>query len=293
MSLIRLEQVLAGVLDLLEVGQEGVVAQVLGLLVQHLAVADDRVQRRPQLVAHAGEELALRLGRGLGFVLGFAQLPFCPLALDHTSKLRANLGCDVQEGLMRFDRSFGEELQDGDDVSSHKHGEAERAFDTEVRCHLGAGKVSVLRYVRDPRRLAAAQHPTWQPVSGPEARGLAHAPKRLEPFAVLEMPDPRGHQLLADEHVGVPDRPTSLSADLIEGDLNCAFDAGGFIGGGSDDLVQRQEFCLLTQRLLGPLELGHVREDAHRAAVLRLALADLDPAAVALGLRSGPPGLRC
>ena len=273
---------LAGFPDLHEVGQEAVLAQLLGLLMQHLAIADDRVQRRPQLVAHAGEELALRLGRGLGFVLGFAQLPFCPLALDHTSKLRANLGCHVQERLMRFDNSFGEELQDGDDVLSHKHGETERSFDTQVRGHLGAWKVPVLRDVRDPRRLAAAQHSTWQPVAGPEARGLAHAPKRLEPFAVVKMPDPRGHQLLADEHIGVPDRPASLSADLIEGDPNCAFDAGGFIGGGSDDLIQRQEFCFLTQRLLGPLEFGHVREDAHRTTILCLALTNVDPAAVAL-----------
>ena len=80
----------------------------------------------------------------------------------------------------------------------------------------------------------------------------------------------------------MPDRPAGLSADLIEGDPNCAFDAGGFIGGGSDDLVQRQEFCFLTQRLLGPLEFGHVREHAHGTTVLCLALADVDPAAVAL-----------
>ena len=131
---------------------------------QHLAIANDRVQRRPQLVAHAGEELALRLGRGLGFVLGFAQLPFCPLALDHVQ-----VAC--QSGLPRPGASCGSttfsELQDGDDVLSHKHGETERSFDTQFRGHLGAWKVrsfvtSVIR------RLAAAQHSTWQPVAGPK-----------------------------------------------------------------------------------------------------------------------------
>jgi hypothetical protein len=56
------EQVLAGFPDLHEVGQELVLAKVVGLLMQHLAIADDRVQRRPELVAHAGQKLALRLG---------------------------------------------------------------------------------------------------------------------------------------------------------------------------------------------------------------------------------------
>ena len=52
---------LAGAVDLLEVGHELGLAELLGLLLQHLAVADDRVERRAQLVAHVGEEGALRL----------------------------------------------------------------------------------------------------------------------------------------------------------------------------------------------------------------------------------------
>ena len=54
--------------DLDEVGQEGVQTPVLGLLLQHLAIADDRVQRCPQLVAHAGKELAFGLARPYGRV---------------------------------------------------------------------------------------------------------------------------------------------------------------------------------------------------------------------------------
>ena len=62
------QEVLAGAIDLLEIGQEGVLTEILGLLVQHLAVADDGVERRPQLMAHARQELALRLARAYGFV---------------------------------------------------------------------------------------------------------------------------------------------------------------------------------------------------------------------------------
>ena len=53
-------QVLAGRMDLLRgPAMESCLAQIVGLLLQHLAVADDGVQRGPQLVAHVREELAL------------------------------------------------------------------------------------------------------------------------------------------------------------------------------------------------------------------------------------------
>jgi hypothetical protein len=44
----------AGTLNLVEVGQEAFLPDVLGLLLQHFAVADDGVQGRAQLVTHAG-----------------------------------------------------------------------------------------------------------------------------------------------------------------------------------------------------------------------------------------------
>ena len=53
------EQVLAGGVDLLQVGDEVVCAEILGLFLEHLAVADDGVQRRAQLVGHVGQELGL------------------------------------------------------------------------------------------------------------------------------------------------------------------------------------------------------------------------------------------
>jgi hypothetical protein len=55
----QLEEVLAGGIDLLEVVGELLGAEVGGVLLQHLAVADDGVERRAQLVRHVGEELRL------------------------------------------------------------------------------------------------------------------------------------------------------------------------------------------------------------------------------------------
>ena len=67
------QEVLARAVDLPEVGDEVRLPQVLGLLPQQLAVADDRVEGRAQLVAHVGQEVALDAVRLLGRVLGLAQ----------------------------------------------------------------------------------------------------------------------------------------------------------------------------------------------------------------------------
>src|SRR6185369_12273542 len=68
------EQMPAGGLDLLQVGDRVLLPHLLRGLLEHLAVADDRVQRRAQLMAHVGEELALRAVRVLGGL-------FCALEL--------------------------------------------------------------------------------------------------------------------------------------------------------------------------------------------------------------------
>ena len=55
----ELEQMLAGRVDLLEIVRELLGAEVGRILLEHLAVADDGVERRAQLVGHVGQELGL------------------------------------------------------------------------------------------------------------------------------------------------------------------------------------------------------------------------------------------
>ena len=69
------QQVAAGAFDLLEVLDRLGVALVLGVLPQNLAVADDRVERRPQLVAHVGEEARLGPVGLLGRIAGQLKRP--------------------------------------------------------------------------------------------------------------------------------------------------------------------------------------------------------------------------
>ena len=59
------EEVPAAHVDLLEILSEGRLAQLRGFLLEHLAIADDGIERCAQLVRHAGEEAGF-LPSGLG-----------------------------------------------------------------------------------------------------------------------------------------------------------------------------------------------------------------------------------
>ena len=63
MSLISPSRCLPAALIFWRSGMKRLLVEVFGLLLEHLGVADDRVQRRPQLVGHVGQEGALVPGR--------------------------------------------------------------------------------------------------------------------------------------------------------------------------------------------------------------------------------------
>ena len=84
---------------LLQVLDRLVVRRGPRVLLQHLAVADDGVERRAQLVAHVGEEGALGAAGGLGRVAGLDQLLLGPLPLGD---LRAEFPRPVLDPLLQF-----------------------------------------------------------------------------------------------------------------------------------------------------------------------------------------------
>ena len=73
MSLISVSKCFAGAVNLLQVRREILLSEVFGFLLEHLAVANDGVERRAQFVAHAREKLGLGLARLGGGFLGSAQ----------------------------------------------------------------------------------------------------------------------------------------------------------------------------------------------------------------------------
>ena len=81
------QQVLAGRVDLLEVVGELLGPEVGGVLLEHLAVADDGVERRAQLVGHVGQELGLVAVGGLELAALVLDLPEQPRVLDGQGRL--------------------------------------------------------------------------------------------------------------------------------------------------------------------------------------------------------------
>jgi len=92
------QQVLAGAVDLLEVGDEFFLAEVLGLLLEHLAVADDRVERGPQLMGHVGQELGLVAAGDLQLAALVLQLLEQARVLDRKRRLGRE-GLEALDGL--------------------------------------------------------------------------------------------------------------------------------------------------------------------------------------------------
>ena len=82
------EQMLAGILDLAQVRHLRFAPGTLGVLEQDLAVTDDRVQGRAQLMAHAGDEVRLRAGRLLARPDRLVQLAFHALAVADVGEAR-------------------------------------------------------------------------------------------------------------------------------------------------------------------------------------------------------------
>src|SRR5437899_4238334 len=78
---------LASRVDLLEVVRELLGAEVGGVLLEHLAVADDGVERRAQLVGHVRQELRLVAVGGLELAALVPDLAEEPRVLDGQSRL--------------------------------------------------------------------------------------------------------------------------------------------------------------------------------------------------------------
>ena len=74
------------------VGQLLLRHRVLPVLVQHVGESDDRIERRPQLVAHARQEIALRTTGGLGGIAGDDELELRVLPRGDVAKVHDRAG---------------------------------------------------------------------------------------------------------------------------------------------------------------------------------------------------------
>ena len=79
---------LARAVDFLQIRDESFLVQICRLFLEHLAVADDCVQRRTQLMGHVGEELGFVLVGDLKLLTLVFDLPEQPRVLYGENRLR-------------------------------------------------------------------------------------------------------------------------------------------------------------------------------------------------------------
>ena len=122
------EQMAAGAFDLLEVGNETFLAEIGRLFLQDLAVADDGVERRAQLVAHIGEELRLVLAGDFEFAALVLDLVEQPRVLDRQHRLRRER-LDQIDGVLRerAGRAAADHQHADDIVAAHQRRRQPRA----------------------------------------------------------------------------------------------------------------------------------------------------------------------
>ena len=166
---------LASRVDLLEVVGELLGAEVGGVLLEHLAVADDRVERRAQLVGHVGQELGLVAVGRLELAALVPDLPEQPRVLDGQGRL----GCEGLEQLDDLGREIsGRVLVDGqpaDEVvfAQERNGQERSGPDPQQHVAEWAVVRALLGDVGDLDRLARHGHASGDafPPSGRGASG--------------------------------------------------------------------------------------------------------------------------
>ena len=217
----------------------GVAKRAVEFLPHDLGEADDRVQGRAQLVAHGGQERALRAVGALGRVLGGQQITLRPRALDHAADLLADMGHGVQRRLVRFDRVFGKELQHRRDLGADQDGKAHGGGNTDILGHMRAQEIGVLGHVHDPNRLARGQDPPGQALARRETGAHGDLAQGQELLRIGQVPDHRRRQLAGTVlrgHVGVSGRPAEVPAHLGDAGFQCLLHARRLVGGRGDDL---------------------------------------------------------
>jgi hypothetical protein len=219
------EQVLAGRVDPLEIGQEGVGVELLGLLLEHLGVADDRVQGRAQLVRHVGQEVGLVLA-------GDFQLT--AFLLDLLEKE------GVLDGELRLARQHREQPDDrrgeraGGLAANHQH--ADDAIVADQRHGDEGAEAGAPQDVRDGR-------PTGLSL-GLQVRGLLRLPETRRPPDDRVLVGPwwgaldRRQQLIRHQVGGSQDELVGGTVELIDGAAIGVGEAGGVRDDGGEDFLE-------------------------------------------------------
>ncbi len=266
----ELKQMLAGTVDLLQVGDDRRLVELLGLLLEHLAVPDDGVERGAQLVAHVGEECALRLIRAFGDrpcllrhdrrlceLSRALRHPVLKLLIDlHTLDGRGDFASDRQEqrlvGIGKEAARAG--VVDAEDPEPATLGHERRQHDLTRLEH--GGQVGIMeREVADDHRLAGVQGADeGRSLLGD--RDLQHGQARLLPVrSPGAVPPGEGRALVVEQH-----GEGAVDMQIVDDGAQAGVEQIVEVKGGVQrlgDLVQRRELGHAAAELeVGELQLG-------------------------------------
>ena len=164
----QLQEMVAGAANPAQRLDEVLLTQILGVLLQHLGDADHGVERRAQLMAHVGQELALGAGRLLGLLHGAAQLEFRMLEVG-------DVGVDRDDAAV-----MGVALGDLDPAAVGALLDQRLGRVAVARDPLGDPGVDPADRLADPTALGRAAHDRLERHAGLDRRGVA----RVEHLAV-------------------------------------------------------------------------------------------------------------
>ena len=173
-------------------------AQRVGVLEHELEVADDRGQRRAQLMRDQREELVLE---DLRLALG-------RLAVDVLADLLAEVGHERDELVVARARLGGDELEHAKRGGAAAYRDADERVEAELLGDLGPNRRVVGREVLDPRNLRGLPHLPGDALAG----GVDHLPADRVPALAVDLrprpariePQPLGLVVDAPVHAELP-----------------------------------------------------------------------------------------
>ena len=161
------EQVAGGAQHPLERLELVLALEIAGVLQQHLGDADDGVERRAQLVAHAGEELRLVLAGDLELLALLLDLVEQPRVLDRDHRLRGEGLQQIDRAFRKLARLFAADHQRADNPigteQGHDQQRAEAGADDDIedwrfRLGLHVGNLNRHTLERQPGQIAASSN---------------------------------------------------------------------------------------------------------------------------------------
>src|SRR5262249_16389448 len=143
---------------------------------------DDAVHRSADLVAHVGEELALRAVGSFCCFLSLLDLDFSPFPLDELTDLAADGREHLEQVRVGLTDSRAEKVDDAQHFGLEDHGKGKGSMKAFRRGDRSTWEVPITNNIGNPDRRAAAPDTTRQTNAGKKRHFPSHALELLRAY---------------------------------------------------------------------------------------------------------------